>query len=223
MKILVVAENDLLLKDSFEKIESVGVQNNRFHQYKFNHIEIDFLICGHTLFETGYFLGKKLAQNRYHLALSMSLCHSLNSEIEPGSIVNIINDKPAYFGEENDAEFKSIYALKQLNPFETPHQRGAFINMTNAYFNVFLPFRKVPAITTTLLKGNKDTLEKKLAQFPLDVETSNGLAIHYACLSERVNFYRISSVSHNLATLKEDTEKATANLNETFIDILNKL
>lgn len=223
MKILVVTESIETLSISLADLENLNTQNNGLYQYKFNHIEIDLLLCGHTLFESAYFLGSTLAKNKYHLILSLSSCGSISEEYEIGQIVNIINDKPAFFGEQTQEEFKSVYALKQLNPFEFPHQRGALINMTNAYFNVFLPFQKVPAITTTILKGNQQQIEQKQAQFPLNVETQNGLGIHYTCLHQQANFYRISAISYNLASQKQDLALATQSINLTFIDILNKL
>ena len=223
MKILVVTESIENLAISLADLENLNTQNNGLYQYKFNHIEIDLLLCGHTLFETAYFLGSTLAKNKYHLILSLSTCGSVSEEYEIGKIVNIINDKPAFFGEQTQEDFKSVYALKQLNPFEFPHQRGALINMTNAYFNVFLPFQKAPAITTTILKGNQQQIEQKQEQFPLNIETQNGLGIHYSCLHQQTNFYRISAISYNLATKSEDFSLAIENLNLTFLDILNKL
>jgi futalosine hydrolase len=223
VKVLVAVDNPEILSQSFQKLEKLSEVSERLSQYKFNHIELDVLTVGHSLFETSFLMGKMLTKQKYHLVLGLGLAGSYTEEIEVGTIVNIINDKPFNFGEETEDGIKSLYALKLLNPFEAPHQRGAFINMTSAYFNVFLPYRKVPAVTTTLLKGSQSTINYKLKNFPLDVETSNGLGIHYACLFEKTNFYQLRAISYNLAIGNSNENVALQQLNETFIDILNKL
>jgi hypothetical protein len=223
VKVLIAVDNKSLISESLKHCSPLLEVDKRLSSSAFNHIELDILETGHTLFETAFLMGKTLATKRYHLALGLGLAGSYNPEHEAGSVVNIINDKPLFFGESDENGFQSVYALKQLNPFEHPHQRGAFINMTNAYFNVFLPILKVPGVTTTHLKGNKNMVEAKLSKFPLDVETSNGLGVHYSCLYERTNFYQLRAISYNLASGISNENLAIENLNNTLTDILNKL
>lgn len=220
--LLAISDKNLLSKtiSAFDFFEDV---QNKLSKASFKHIKIDILETGSTPFETGYLMGKQLASKKYHLVLIAGLAGSINAEIEVGEIVNIINDKPAFIGVQDADELKSIYQLKWLNPFEAPHQRGAFINMTNAYFNVFLPFRKVPAITTNILMGDETLLKLKQEKYEMDVETMNGLAYHYACLSENANFYQIRAISYNLASEIKNENLALENLNNTVLDILNKL
>lgn len=220
--LLAVPDKDLISKVITEFTE-IQESNQKLQQASFKHIKIDLLETGYTCFETAYLMGKQLASKKYHLVLTLGLAGSISDEIKVGEVVNIINDKPAFIGMQDHEAFKSIYQLKWLNPFEAPHEKGLLINRTSAYFNVFLPFRKVPAITTNILKGDRSLLKLKQEKYPLDIETINGLAYHYACLSENTNFYQIRTISYNLASDSENEDLAIKNLNETLLDILNKL
>lgn len=223
MQLLIAISDKNLLSKTISAFENIEAVEGKLTLATFKHLKIDILETGNTPFETGYLMGKKLTTKKYHLVLISGLAGSINPEIEVGEIVNIINDKPAFIGMHDKETFKSIYQLKWLNPFESPHERGFFINKTSAYFNVFLPFRKVPAITTNILKGDFSLLELKQEKYKMDVETMNGLAYHYACLSEKANFYQIRAISYNLATENENENLALENLNNTLLDILNKL
>lgn len=223
MQVLLALSDKNLISKSFSSFENADNLIGRLNQINFKHIHIDLLETGYTPFETAYFMGKQLAVKKYHLVLVVGLAGSINPDIEVGEIVNIINDKPAFIGAQENDGLKSVYQLKWLNPFEAPHERGFFVNKTSAYFNVFLPFQKVPAITTNILKGDADLLKLKQEKYALDVETINGLAYQYACLSEKINFYQIRAISYNLATEIENENLAIENLNKTLLDILNKL
>lgn len=190
-------------------------------QTRYMQHEIEICEIGYGAFQSGYKLTKALTRQRYHLALSASLCHGYKPDLAPGTIVNVIKDKPGdlTFIDNHTAD---LYESGLLSMESFPHFREAFINMNNSYMNVMLPFKKVVSLTTAHY-GDTATLEARREKYKADIETRDGLSFVYACMYERQPFYQLCCVERNLATGEADNTKALAQLNETLLDILQKL
>ena len=217
MKILIAYSTQNDLQGLLSEIGNEPFAN----RFAYKHITIDFLEVGYTSFETAFKMGKALAKERYHLILFAGLANSLNDKMKLGEVLNVINDIPYDIGVENQEGFQHAYQLKWLDSTKAPHQRGGFINMTNAYFNVFLPFMKTAAITTNILGGNEESLSKKCKRFPIHIETSNGLGFQYACLSEGMPFYQLRVVEENLVLGNKDKALALNQLNKALKQIID--
>jgi hypothetical protein len=184
--------------------------------------EIDVCETGYGLFQTSYKITKTLTQKRYHLALKASFCNAYRQELNIGDVVNVIKDKPGDVGIEFADGFKDMYDLKLTDVESFPHFKGAFINMNNSYMNVLMPFKKVVSVTVNQY-ADVTTYEAKREKYKADIETGDGLGFVYACMYERQPFYQINCVERNLATGTYDHESAKTKLNDTLLDILQKL
>lgn len=219
MKILIAFSDKEHLKAFFEQIEcDIDAKST-----KYKHLELDFVETGYTNFETAYHMGIALHSKSYNLVLFVGLANSLNSTMRVGDLVNVIKDIPYLTGIQEETTFKDAYSLAWLDRAKFPHQRGAFINMTNSYFNVFLPFMKTASLTCNLLGGTKEQLAIKIEGFPIHIETSNGLGFHYACLSKRLPFYQLRIIQRNFVLNNEDIELALKNLNINLKEIIDLL
>lgn len=179
--------------------------------------ELDIAFLGNTHFETSHKL-TKLLTTRYHLALYAGFATGVKADIEVGSVVNVIKEKPICF----TANEEDIYESNQIKAEDFPHFKGAFINMNNSYMNIFLDLRKVVDGTYTGLHGNKEILsiaEKN----KLDIISQNGISFVYNCMYERQAFYQIRAIESNLVTKEKNKEKAIQNLNITLIEILKNI
>ncbi|MFT5828233.1 MAG: hypothetical protein ACI9AB_001189, partial [Urechidicola sp.] len=134
--------------------------------FTYKHVQIDFVQTAYTVYETSFAMAQALAPTRYHLVLFAGLANSLNSKMKTGDVLNVINDIPFAIGRKDDQGFEHAYTLGWLNKTEKPHVRGGYINLSNAYFNVFLPFMKTAAITSPTLEGNKELVDLKMKRFP---------------------------------------------------------
>jgi hypothetical protein len=195
--------------------------------------EIDVCETGYGLFQTSYKITKTLTQKRYHLALKASFCNAYKAELNIGDIVNVIKDKPGDVGlvggdanhvqDANHGQaFQDLYDLKLTDIESFPHFKGAFINMNNSYMNVLMPFKKVVSVTVNQY-ADVNTYEAKREKYKADIETGDGLGFVFACMYERQPFYQINCVERNLATGTYDHESAKTKLNDTLLDILQKL
>ncbi|MFM2305890.1 MAG: futalosine hydrolase [Bacteroidota bacterium] len=184
--------------------------------------EVDILQTGSAIYETTYKLTKALSSNKYHLALKLSTGGAYKPELPTGSILNIVNEKPADFGTYTDGTWHDIYDLKLADNTAPPHVRGGLVNMTNAYMNVFLPIKKVVGITVNHF-ANKNEVALRREKYKADCETTTGAGFAYTCLFEKQTFYHICAVERNLATGEENYNLAITNMNAALVDILQKI
>lgn len=189
--------------------------------FLYKHIFIDFCETGHTAFETAFNLGGLMKTKRYHLVIFAGLANSLNNLMLDGQVLNVINDIPYQVGLESEHDFKDVYQLNLLDKNKVPHQRGGFINLTNAYFNVFINLMKTASLTTNVLGGNEATLNKKIEHYPIHIETLNGISFQYACLFYKQSFYQLRAVEQNLILKTENKALALKNLNEELKKIVD--
>ena len=192
------------------------------HSAKILHHEVVILETGVGLYQTSYKITKALSQHKYHLALKVSFGNAYKKEIALGNALNIVNEKPGDFGMMADREWKDHYDFNLISCEDEPHIRGGFINLTNAYMDVFAQFKKVVGVTVNHY-ADKNTFALRKEKYKADCETGDGLGFVYPCLFEKQSFYQLCVVERNLATGEENYNLAKEKLNETLIDILQKI
>ncbi len=189
---------------------------------KILHHEVDILETGVGIYQTTYKLTKVLLQQKYHLALKLSFGNSYKEEFPVGRVLNIINEKPGDFGMLENAEWKDHYDFGLLKATDEPQVRGGFINMTNAYMNVFASFKKAVGVTVNNY-ADTNTFQLRKGKYKADCETGDGLGFVYTCLFEKQSFYQLCFIERNLVSGDIDFEKAKNTMNETLIDLIRKL
>lgn len=219
MKVLVIFPENAIVEQFSEYVKRATEERKCIYK----HIEIEFKHTGYTDFETAFYTTDALKKRDMHLVLYAGLANSLNNMMKIGDVVNVINELPYKYGETGNEEFLSAYQLNWLNRNDYPHQRGGFINLTNAYFNIFLPIMKTAAISCRTLGGTKQEIDFKLKNYPIHIETSNGLAFQYACLHKRIGFYQLRAIEKNYLTKEQDRNLAIENLNKELIRIIDLL
>lgn len=210
----------LPLMSSFSEADGSSIPFTKKHSF----LQHQIYICelGYGGFQTTYKLTKILQHKKFHLVIEVALCNSYKAEIKTADIVNVIKNKLVDFGKIDHDEFKDLYDLNFLNADEEPHKNKAFINMNNSYMNVFLPYKKVVAITVNTLR-NISTVAFRTAHYKTDIESSNGLFIAYPCLFEKQPFYQIYAVEENLVLQDCNTKLALQNLNAELLSILKTI
>lgn len=225
MKLLLVVSS---LKDiaPFLEKQSVELQPHPNLGYlsttKILHHEVDVLETGVGIFQTTYKLTKAFTQQKYHLALKMSFGNSYNADIPVCTILNIVNEKPGDYGMNVNGEWKDLYDFDLLKRESEPHARGGYVNLTNAYMNVFAPFKKVVGVTVNNY-GDKSSYLIRKEKYKADCETGDGLGFVYPCLYEKQLFYHLCIIERNIATGEENYNIAKQVLNNTLTDLIQKL
>lgn len=184
--------------------------------------EVDILETGSGALTTSYALTKLLSQKKYHLALLLSTSSAYKPEYIPGTVLNIVNDKPGDSGTIVEGQWLDYYDLGLMDKTSQPHIRGGFINLNNAYMNVFAPFKKVVGLTVNHIR-NKFDWQLKQEKYKADCETSNGLGFCYTCLSEKQSYYHLTFIEHNMVSGDSDQSIAMGAMNTQLISLLQKL
>lgn len=190
--------------------------------FKVLHHEIDLLETGVAVYQTTYKVTKSLSAQKYHLALKLGFSNAYKEEIPVGTVLNIINEKPGDFGMMVNGEWKDHYDLGLIKRKELPHNRGGLINLTNAYMNVFMPFKKVVGVTVNRY-ADTDAVAARKDKYKADCETGDGAGFVYPCLFERQLFYQLCVIERNLVTGQENFNLAKQKLNDTLTDLIQKL
>lgn len=223
MKLLISIADASLLTPAFQAHGiAIPVDAPKYAHCTYNILqhEVDVLSAGNLSFDTSYAITKLLTANKYHLALHLSFSGAWKPEHAPGTILNIINEKPGDIGEFTDGRWTDSYEAELLVRENPPHIRGGFINLTNAYMNVFAPYKKAVGITVNQRNASPDIRQHTLKA---DCETTNGLAFSFVCLAEKQAFYHLSVIERNYITGETGRQFALQSLNNTVAEILSKL
>ncbi len=225
MRLLIVVP-ELRLIEPFIRHYKTALQVDEALTYLYHtkilHHDIDVMESGSGVFQLVYKLTKVFGLGKYHLALKLNTGVAYKEKHSLGDVLNIINEKPGDYGSYEDGMWKDLYEHNLLNQSETPHVRGSFVNMTNAYLNIFLPFRKVLGISVNNFR-DKDGYAIKREKYNADCETTDGVGFSYVCLYEKQLFYHLCVVERNMETGAENSSLAAQNLNEVLVDLLQKL
>jgi len=224
MKILIVSATfkeiePLINNFHFEKL----IQHN-LKTYSYRNSSIDVLISGVGMVAMAYQLGKALAQHKYDFVFNFGIAGSFNSEIKIGEVVNIVSEKFADFGAEDGEMFLSVFEMGLIDPNQFPFKDKRLPN--NLQFTIYnLQFiKRVKGITVNTVSGNENSIKKMLLQFPADVETMEGAAFHFVCLSEKIPFAQIKSISNFVEKRNKknwNIPLALENLSLKAIEIIN--
>lgn len=188
---------------------------------KILHHEVDILETGLGVFQTTYKLTKVLGLQKYHLALNLCAANAYTA-IEPGTILNIVNEKPGDYGTLANGEWKDFYDTGMMKREDEPHVRGGFVNLNNSYMNVFIPFKKVVGVSVSHY-ADKSNYEVRRDKYKAECETIENLGFVYTCLYEKQNYYSLCVIERSLATNADNSKLAAAELNKTLIYLIEKL
>ena len=225
MKLLLVVASVKDVQPFLKHFEISAVQNTGMkfiHSFKVLHHEVDLLDTGVGVYQTTYKVTKAITAQKYHLALKLSFGNAYKVDTAIGTTLNIVNEKPGDFGLTINNEWKDHYDLDLIKREDEPHVRGGLINLTNAYMNVFLPFKKSVGITVSHY-ADASAVQSRIEKYKADCETGDGLGFTYPCLFEKQLQYHLCVIERNLVTGQENFNLATEKLNETLVDLIQKL
>src|ERR1035437_4117529 len=216
MKILIVAATKFEIDPLIHQMETTRHLNEKSICSTYNNLEIDFLITGVGMVATAYHCGKKLNEE-YDLALNIGVCGSFNSNLEIGSVVNIVQDHFSELGAEDAEQFLSIKEIGLDGKIE-------LFNETLIKNNILNEIPKVCGITVNTVHGNEKSIEKVFNKFHPNTESMEGAAFMFACENEGVSYAQIRAVSNFVEKRNKanwNIPLAIENLNKKSLEILN--
>lgn len=193
-------------------------------QYQKGALEIVLLVTGVGLSNTSYHLGKILALHRFNWALNVGIAGAFNRDLTLGQVVQVESERFGDLGvEEADGQFIDIHQLGLIDANIPPFQDGELINSTSQSFD-FLT--KVKGISVNKVHGYPPSIARIQALYDADIESMEGAAFFYACLSESIPFLEIRSISNYVEARNRDNWEiglAIEELNVVVIEMIKGL
>jgi futalosine hydrolase len=228
MNLLLVSATLFEIRPLLTHLHMVEQQSDQFSTYHYKDIVVDVLIPGVGMVETAYFLGRQLALKHYDLAVNAGIAGTFNKSLPPGSVVNVVEDCVVDLGAEDGAKFLSVFELGLTDPDAHPYKGGKLINdspgsMELISLQVIRKLPTVKALTSNTVHGNADSIARIRRVSGADLESMEGAAFFFGCISNKVPCLQIRSVSN----LVEERDKsrwnldlALRNLNRVLLEIL---
>jgi len=225
MKILIVAATRFEVRTLAEKFSYVQKEDDSLAHYQYRNDKVDILITGMGMTPMAYYLGKQLPGSNYDVVINAGICGSFSGSLPIGTVVNVTEEKFCELGAEDGDQFLSLFELGLMDPDEPPFRSGKLLNNSTPKGSVLRKLARVRGITASTIHGHPETIRKISELFHPDVESMEGAAFFYACLTSEVPFHQVRCISNFVEERdksKWDIPLALANLNNTLFDIIKE-
>lgn len=189
-----------------------------------DNLDVKVLITGVGMVQTAFALGQMLARHRFDLAVNAGVAGAFDRSLELGDVVNVTSERFGDLGvEEADGSFTDLHQLGLIEPDQPPFQNGQLVNPTSGDVD-FLPKRD--GLTVNKVHGHSASIEAVQKKYDAAVESMEGAAFFYACLSAKVNFLELRAISNYVEPRNREAWNlplAIENLNKVLIQIVDTL
>jgi len=179
---------------------------------------VDCLITGPGIFFTTLQVLQKIHDKSYDFIIHAGIAGAFPKDISIGSVFQVESECFADFGAMDHEKFLDIFSLGLLDPNQKPFQNGALIN---PYYYPRLP--KAKSVTVNCASGNQEGIDRIQSLYHPDLESLEGAASTYICLSRNIPFIQIRSVSNRVEPRNRaawNIPLAIENLNQSLIQLL---
>ena len=182
----------------------------------------DLLITGVGAPSCMYALTKRLSEKKFDMAIQAGIAGSFKNIYPPGKTVIVKQDVFADLGIHESGNFFTLFDKGFADANVSPYTDERLLNRFPDYF--LLP--AVNAITVNMVSDKKEQAEMFVKKYDPDIETMEGAAFHYVCISEGIPFIQVRSISNFVGDrpgLKWRMQEAVDSLNENLNRIVQQL
>lgn len=226
MRIIVVASSNREVIDFAGKMQFVHQVDPNYRSYKLGDMQIDTLVTGYGSVYTSYMLTRALNLMNYDLAINIGLAGSFDHFLEQGFVVNIVQDQFADLGIEYKNKIYTLFEEELMNENEFPFTEGVLNSLGNFEIEEVESLIPVKGITLNTLYSDPKWISILRDKYSPEIETMNGAAFFYVCLSEKVPFLQIRAISHFVEIKRIENwniPSAIKNLTNSLLHILEEL
>jgi futalosine hydrolase len=226
LKVLIVAANSREVVEIVNKFEFIHQIDPNFKSYKFGNLNVDILLAGYGSVITAYYLTRAINMINYDLVINVGLAGSFDHFLEQGFIVNVVQDQFADLGIEHKNNFYSLFEEELMNENEFPFVEAKLNSLGNFEIEEVESLIPVKAVTVNALNSDPKWINLMRQKYSPEIETMNGAAFFYVCLSEKVPFLQIRAISHFVEIKRVENWNipiAIKNLSGSLITILEEL
>lgn len=222
--------NCLLVAATAKEIAGFLVHYRNSNKPSFVDIHIDVLITGIGLTATTYSLTRQFTLKRPDLVIQAGIGGCFDKKIPLGSVVAVKQDTiadesvvaPTATGLK---KLQTLFDLKLVPQSQPPYTKGWLVNPDKGIIKRN-KFKAVKAISVNQVTTNKQMIALYEKTFQPAVESMEGAALHYVCLSEKIPFLQLRSISNYIGERnksKWNMKDSIANLNKELIRLLESL
>jgi len=157
---------------------------------------VDVLVTGVGMVATAVHLARALADTDYDLALNLGVCGALDRTLPLGAVVHVTSDCLPELGAEDGAAFIPADALGLVPADEPPYEAGRLVNEDPPALAALAALPAVSGITVNTVHGHAPSIAAVVERLHPQVESMEGAAFMYACLTADVAFAQVRAVSN---------------------------
>ena len=195
MRILVVAATAVEVAPLVSRLRRVD-DAARLPRYSGSGHDIDVLVTGVGMVATASWTSSSLVRTSYDAALNLGVCGSFRRVLAPGTVVHVVSDRLVEMGAEDGDAFFSIGDLRLSGDDESPLTRGEITNPDPPRLAALAALPAVHGITVNTVHGNDASIARVRNAFDPDVESMEGAAFLYSCLTHGVPCAQVRAVSN---------------------------
>ena len=226
MKTLIVAASKLEIRPLLHYFDLDYKRSGEIQTIKRTDIEVDILVSGIGMVPTSYYLTKVLSHKKYDLVINAGIAGSYVDSYPIGSVVQIVEDRFADCGIDDNGKFVSLFEAGFMQPDEFPFVNSRLIPKISKFDYICSRFSKAKAITVNTTSGSLARINEMVAKYKPDTESMEGAAFFYVCISECVPCLQIRAISNFVeprCKQKWDITFAINTLNSNLICIFELL
>ncbi len=207
--------------------ESSGFLDHYRHTDKtmFVDINIDVLVTGVGLTATTYNLTKYFHLKKPDFVIQAGIAGCFDPAIPLGALVAVKQDTIADESVVESKELKTLFDLALVPQNQFPYTKGWLVNPDKGVFKRN-KYKAVKAISINHISTDRKMINFYKEKFNPVIESMEGAALHYVCLSENIPFLQLRAVSNYIGERNKKNWKikeAIVTLNKELIRLLESL
>ena len=159
---------------------------------------IERLITGVGMVATAAAVARALARTPYDCALNLGVCGAFDSAIPLATVVHVESDHLSELGVEDGPVFLAAHEMGLIDADTPPLTGGRLVNTNPPDSAVLRSLPQVRGITVNTVHGDDASIAAVRKRLQPDVESMEGAAFLYACLTAGVRCAQIRAVSNHV-------------------------
>lgn len=189
MKILLAAATTAEIAETLAWLQGIDPENPVPEN-------VDICITGVGLLTSTFRLTKALAYSDYDLVIGAGIAGAFDRSLHLGQCVVVTAETLADFGAEDGPAFLDAFDIGLEKADEPPFTAGKLLNSLDGLPECITSLPQVSGLTVLKVSGNEPTIEERTSRYGTAVESMEGAALHYACLSLGIPFVQLRSISN---------------------------
>jgi len=209
MNVLLVAATSAEVQPIVDRLAGPNPLSSARTRLNHRHHQIDVLVTGVGMVATAVWCTKTLAESRPDLALNVGVCGSFSSTFQPGTVLHVVSDCLPELGAEDEEGFLTIQDLGLLGQDEPPYRSGRLVNIAPPAIPALTRLPQAHGITVNTTHGHEPSIRRIVERWSPDVESMEGAAFMYACITVGVSFAQVRAVSNRVERRDRGSWKVT--------------